>query len=76
MVSSYEKSKGRTIHGEEISALALWLYSDPDKQGYMTEESQMDKLMIALRFHSIRNFDRFRKEFSFSISPGEFKANR
>ncbi len=63
MVSSYEKSKGRTIHGEEISALAFWLYSDPDKQGYMTDESQMDKLMIALRFHSFRNFDRFKKEF-------------
>jgi hypothetical protein len=58
MVSSYEKSKGRTIHGEEISALAFWLYCDPEKVGYMTDDEQMDKLMRALRFPSIRNFDR------------------
>jgi len=25
MIASYEKSKGRTLHGEELSALSFWL---------------------------------------------------
>lgn len=64
IVSSHEKSKGRTLHGEELSALAFWMYMDAqEKKGAMTEESQVDKLMTALRFPGIKNFDRFRKEF-------------
>ena len=77
IVSSHEKSKGRTLHGEELSALAFWMYMDAqEKKGAMTEESQVDKLMTALRFPGIKNFDRFRKEFQFSILPGEFKKTR
>jgi hypothetical protein len=33
MISSYEKSKGRSIHGEELSALSFWLLQDKDKKG-------------------------------------------
>lgn len=76
MVSSYEKSKGRTIHGEEISALAYWLVSDPDKKGYMTDEKQVDNMMTSFRFLGIKNFERFKKEFDFSIEKGEFKERR
>ena len=31
VVSSYEKSKGRTLHGEELSALSMWLLADTEK---------------------------------------------
>jgi len=43
MIASYEKAKGRTIHGEELSALSFWLIKDTEKQGHL-EEKEMSSL--------------------------------
>lgn len=33
MVASFQKAKGRDLHGDELSALAFWLVADHEKEG-------------------------------------------
>ena len=70
MISSYEKSKGRTLHAEELSALSFWLTQDTERAGFL-ETSGMRSLMHGLRFTNIKNWKDFRKEFEFTIPRGE-----
>jgi len=75
MVSSYEKARGRTIHGEEISALAFWLIADTERRGFL-EKEQMKMLMLGLRFPEIPHFTRLQKDFGFSIAKGELRKSQ
>ena len=72
MLASYEKAKGRTLHGEELSALSFWLLQDTEKKGSLAWEPLKD-LMEGLRFAGLHNQKAFRREFEFSIADGEFK---
>ena len=70
MISSFEKSKGRTLHAEEISALSFWLTQDTERTGFL-ETSGMRSLMHGLRFTNVKSWKDFNKEFSFTIPKGE-----
>ena len=74
MIASYEKSKGRTIHAEEISALSFWLLHDKERTGILEEQAMLD-LFHGLRFPNLRNWADFRQEFAFSIEQGEMDRN-
>jgi len=75
VISSHEKSKGRTLHGEELSALAFWLIADTEKKGFFTNAAPVSMLFQGLRFPNIDKFTTFEKEFSFSIPKGELRAS-
>ena len=71
MIASHEKTKGRTLHAEEISALSFWLINDTSKLGYLSQ-SNMKTLMHGLRFTNVNDWKDFKREFKFSIDDGEF----
>ena len=62
MIASYEKSKGRYVHGEELSALSFWLMLDTEKKGTLDEE-RIIQLAHGLRYTNVNHFNGFRKEF-------------
>ena len=73
MISSYEKAKGRTLHGEELSALSFWLLQDTEKKGNIGLEG-MNTLMQGLRFTNLKTWSSFMKEFKYTIPLNEFRA--
>lgn len=76
MLASYEKARGRTLHGEELSALSFWLIKDTEKQGHL-DETAMSSLFQGLRFSNVDSWKSFRKEFSHSIeSYTELRPNK
>ena len=52
IVSSYEKSQGRYLLGEEISALAFWQLQDDKQEGHINWEKTR-QLMHAFKFDDI-----------------------
>lgn len=58
MVASHEKSKGRTVHGEELSALSFWLLQDTEKKGSL-EIEETSKLLQGLRFEPVEDWKSF-----------------
>ncbi len=73
MISSYEKAKGRTLHGEELSALSFWLLQDTEKKGSLGLEG-MKTLMHGFRFTDVNTWSTFKKEFKFTIPKNEFRG--
>ena len=52
IVSSYEKSEGRFLLGEELSALAFWQLQDENSEGHL-DWAKTRQLMHAFRFDDI-----------------------
>lgn len=75
IIGSMEKTKGRTLLGDELSALSFYeLTMEGSDKGYLTFE-EMKTLMHAWRFDSIETEQDFLQEFQFALqlSPGEIK---
>lgn len=47
--SSYEKTFGQTILGDELSALSFWLLADPNQKGWLSLQETMP-LLKAFKF--------------------------
>lgn len=73
MIASYEKAKGRYLHGEELAALSFWLTQDVQQEGFL-DVSAMKKLCHGLRFTDVQNWKTFRDEFAFSIPDNELRT--
>ena len=66
IVASYEKSEGRFLLGEELSALAFWQLQDDNNDGHIDWE-KTKQLMHAFRFDHIHTRAGFKKMFKDSI---------
>lgn len=63
LVSSFEKSSGHDFLGEELTCLALWLFMDKQRQGFMTVQNSKD-FFEGLRFViDPYTLDEFKEEF-------------
>ena len=72
MIASFEKAKGRYLHGEEISALSFWLMQDTEGKGHL-DMGGMRRLCHGLRFNSVDTWADFREEFAFSMPENELR---
>ena len=75
MIASFEKAKGRYLHGEELSALSFWLMQDVDRVGRL-DEPAMTRLCHGLRFTNVDSWDTFREEFDFSVPKNELRQGK
>ena len=75
MIASFEKAKGRYLHGEELSALSFWLMQDIDRVGRL-DEAAMTRLCHGLRFTNVDSWDTFRDEFDFSLPKNELRQGK
>jgi hypothetical protein len=79
IVSSYERSIGQDLLGDELACLAYWIMEDTEKKGYFTLKDSVS-LFEAFRFDfnaQTFNLAAFKKEFRFLIlqNPGEFRLD-
>ena len=65
-MASYEKSEGRFLLGEELSALAFWRLQDDKDEGHLDWEKTKE-LMHGLRFDYIETEADFREHFATSL---------
>jgi hypothetical protein len=69
MVSSYERSIGQDILGDELACLSYWLLQDSQKKGYF-KVNEIAPLLEAFKFDvnpATFNLNAFKKEFKFSL---------
>jgi hypothetical protein len=68
LVSTYERSLGQEILGDELSCLSFWLLQDSEKKGYFNLQ-EAKPLIEALKF-DINPFtlNNFKKEFRFTLN--------
>ena len=75
IIASLEKTTGRTMLGDELSAFTFYsIVCDPEK-GFL-DWTEMHELLGGLRFDYVESADDFRSEFAFTTKqrPGELKA--
>ena len=66
IVSSYEKTFGNTLLGDELSCLSFWLLHDEDRKGWLTLQDSKP-LLSSLKFpdETTDSLACFRTEFKF-----------
>mmetsp|Transcript_27223 Transcript_27223/g.36378 ORF Transcript_27223/g.36378 Transcript_27223/m.36378 type:complete len:268 (-) Transcript_27223:1187-1990(-) len=77
VLASHEKSCGRTLHGEELSALAFWLLVDTEREGSICDLERLRQLMVAFHFSAgTRSWFGFKREHNYSIVSGEMREGK
>lgn len=76
IASSYERSLGQDLLGDELACLSYWLIEDAQKKGFFTLKELLP-LLEAFRFDITPgyNLSNFKKEFRFLLqqNPGEIR---